>query len=75
MSAAVNDGLVLRTARKAWECEGAGGQPNHHAADCPGRIEPGEQYVECIWEAPAFQSGTRHALVCARETHGWKGGE
>lgn len=70
-----NDGgLVLRTARTRWTCQGSGGRPNRHAADCPGVIEPGEQYVECLWEAAGYQSGTRHAVVCAAETHNWPEG-
>lgn len=66
------DGLILRTARKRWQCAGDGGRPSRHAANCPGIIEPGERYVECLWESPAYSSGTRHALVCATETHGWR---
>jgi hypothetical protein len=67
-------GLVLRTARKRWSCQGSGGRPNRHAEDCPGVIEPGEQYVECLWEATSYESGTRHALICARVTHNWPEG-
>jgi hypothetical protein len=66
------DGLVLRTARKEWTCDGSGGLPNTHAEACPQVICPGEQYVECLWETHAYASGTRHAIVCAVETHGWK---
>ena len=66
------DGLLLRTARKEWACDGSGGRPNRHAENCPGVIHPGEQYVECVWEAHAYASGTRHTIVCAQETHGWQ---
>ena len=72
MTVTEQDGLVLRTARKRWECDGSGGKPNRHADDCPRVIEPGEQYVECLWDAPGYQSGTRHTVLCAVATHGWK---
>jgi hypothetical protein len=67
-----NDGLILRTARKRWECRGDGRATNpQHSPDCPRVIEPGDQYVECLWESPAYASGTRHTIVCATETHGY----
>jgi hypothetical protein len=67
-----NDGLILRTARKRWDCAGDGRATNpEHSVDCPGVIEPGDQYIECLWESPAYESGTRHTLPCARVMQGW----
>jgi hypothetical protein len=68
----VQDGLFLRTARKEWRCQGAGGRPNKWAEDCPGTIAPGTQCVECLWEAPAYQSGIRVCVECAVEHYGWQ---
>jgi hypothetical protein len=71
MQAESTEGLVLRTARKSWECHGSGGRPNRHADDCPGIIEPGTQYVESFWFSPAYQSGDRISMPCARAFFGW----
>lgn len=65
-------GLVPRRARKPWNCHGSGGHPNHQADDCTVGIAPGEEYIECLWEAAAYESGVRVCLPCAREFYGWK---
>lgn len=71
--ASTNDtGLVLRTARKEHECHGSGGRPNRHADTCAGTIEPTQRYVEVMWEAPAFASGSRVSMECARAFYGWR---
>ena len=65
------DGLIPRTARKAWTCEGDGSASHRHADDCPHTIAPGQRYVECLWEAPAYASGTRVSMPCAVAFYGW----
>lgn len=58
--------LVLRTARKPHRCSGSQGLADgRHAADCPGEILVGQQYVECYWNTPAYQSGDRFTEACA----------
>jgi hypothetical protein len=58
-------GLVIRTARKGWGCAGNGaGNLTQWAPGC-GEIDKGEPYLECLWSAPAFQSGSRHCVMCA----------
>lgn len=65
-----DSGLVLRQARKEWTCEGDGAAHPTHAPDCPGSIRGGDQYVECLWEASAYQSGSRHTIACAVAFYG-----
>lgn len=62
---------TVRTARKEWECAGDGKahHPNHASA-CPRVIHPGEDYLEYLGDAPAYQSGTRHSLACAVAFYG-----
>lgn len=64
--------LIERTARKRWPCAGDG-RPTapHHAEGCPGHIEPGEPYVECLDNAPSYQSGSRHHALCSKEFYGF----
>lgn len=62
---AINDGgLIVRRARKAHACDGSQGL-RRHALGCAKTIEPGSFYVECSWNAPAYQSGDRFAAACA----------
>jgi hypothetical protein len=51
--------LVIRTARKAWTCEG-----------CGAAIEPGERHLEYRGEAHAYESGSRYCAVCAENVWG-----
>lgn len=68
----IEDGLTLRTARKEWTCAGDGSARHRHAPDCGGQIAPGDRYVECFWESPAYSSGSRHTLACAVAFYDWK---
>lgn len=62
-----DDGLCIRRARKQWTCWGNGAlRKTKHADGCVGKIQMGETYMECLWEAPSYQSGTRHSMPCAR---------
>lgn len=58
---------VERTARKHWECEGNGrGGYSPECLKTSGDINPGDRYVEYLGETPAYQSGSRHCLHCAK---------
>lgn len=65
-----DSGLIERTARKEWACEGNGAASPEHAPECPGVIHSGDRYAECLWSAPAYQSGTRHTMACAVAFYG-----
>lgn len=58
--------LVIRHGRKEWRCSGNGAAHPAFAEGCPGMIAVGEEHLECLWSAPAFASGTRHCIACAR---------
>lgn len=60
-------GIVVRRSRKRWRCDGngAGGAGLAHAPGCVLEILPGETYVECLWSAPAYASGSHHCYRCA----------
>ena len=63
------EGCIERTARKHYSCVGSGSRDivrYPHASDCPQSINPGERYVEFLGESPAYESGSRHTLACAR---------
>lgn len=60
-----DDGLIIRRSRKTWRCAGSGSIPAGRAETCTQTIAPGQTYVECLWEAPAFQSGTHVCMACA----------
>lgn len=66
-SAEAAEALVFRHARKQYECCGDGSAGRRHARDCPGVILPGEKHFEYLGETPAYQSGPRLTLACARE--------
>jgi len=66
----MEEGLMLRTARKSHMCAGDGSASHRHAEDCPRRIVPGTKYIECFWSTPAFQSGTRVSMACAVTFYG-----
>jgi hypothetical protein len=71
-----NDGgaLVVRRARKSHRCEGDGSAADggRHADGCAGTIEPGEQYLEVLWSAPAYAAGGHVCERCARAYYwGW----
>jgi hypothetical protein len=60
-------GLVIRTARKDWHCEGNGAAHPTYSAGCWHEIRRGFRYLEVLWSAPAYASGTRVCEACARE--------
>jgi hypothetical protein len=66
----LENGLMFRTARKTHRCNGDGSASHRHAVDCAREIQPGEQYVECFWDTPAYQSGSRVSMACARAFYG-----
>jgi hypothetical protein len=59
--------LVVRTARKDWRCEGDGAAHPRYSRGCWREIRQGFRYLEVLWTAPAFASGTRVCEACARE--------
>lgn len=64
------ENAVIRTAAKAHACEGDGAHPaalTRFASECPQTIPIGFSYVEYLETTPAYQSGSRHCLPCARE--------
>ena len=63
--------LIERTARKNYDCDGDGSASHRHAPTCPKVICAGERYVECFWESPAYSSGSRKSLACAKAFYGW----
>lgn len=65
------ENCILRRARKTWRCAGDGAATPEHAEHCDGVIAAGEQYVEYVGEAHAYQSGSRHSIGCAVEFLGW----
>lgn len=72
MTTTNDSGLVPRTARIEHECNGDGSTAHRHAATCGRTITMGTKYIEVMWEAPAFHSGTRVSMECARAYYGWK---
>ena len=75
MRLADDDGgsLILRHAAKMHRCDGDGRatEPEHSQA-CPGTITVGQEYLEVLWSAPAFQSGQHVCAACAVEFYsGW----
>ena len=61
--------LIIRTARKTWECDGNGAGPSRRlfAEDCWDEITPGFRYLEVLWGAPAYASGSHVCEACARQ--------
>lgn len=62
--------LVLRTAAKDHRCDGDGSARHRHADACLHWIAKGEQYLEVLWEAAAYQSGNHVSGLCALEFYG-----
>lgn len=61
------DGLVRRTAQKAYKCAGNGAIGSKRAFSSGHReIAIGDSYFECLWEAAPFQSGIRICEACAK---------
>jgi hypothetical protein len=63
----------VRTARKEWRCECRGWELHGidekdptRSARCGATIAVGDRYLESTDSAPAFQSGDRYCLPCAR---------
>jgi hypothetical protein len=60
---------LYRRARKEWGCQCPGnGHHNCPHVLCQQTIKPGDEYVEYIGEASAYQSGKRYCLPCGVES-------
>lgn len=64
-----DDQLIIRKARKQWVCNGNGaaGDYKRRSSNCVIYITPGLEYVECRYEARAFEQGTCVCMSCAKE--------
>lgn len=70
--AANEGGLILRTARKHHVCRGNGAAHPVFADGCTTTIRPRDRYLDCLWQAAAYESGGAHCEPCALEFfQGW----
>lgn len=67
---AQDGGLVVRTAAKEHRCQGDGSSFHRRTRECEEGgeiIAPGDQYLDVLWEAPAWSSGDAVCRSCSLE--------